>query len=291
MLKIIIFPFFVINQFVTGHAFTMFVETLQVLILACLTVAVLHMLLVFLSRKNRLFAAAEAFASEVDAQEAYRKKIPKHHRRRRRTMRRKPIITESVTHQEYDVDEDELDNDTLTEIETKKPKHETTQSHDFANMEDELKAWMKRETSNWSKTSELSKDGSRVQSVLPTEADATVVPATAGVENTSADGQSATSIDSLFAEQQKALHAKSPDNTSSGNINNTSTESLQLNVATLPRSNRTARTKRSSAKTPTGTGIPNVQCDGSGYTNVMNADGVRQGLQAFDTAMGSFAAF
>lgn len=270
----------------------MFVETLQVLILACLTVAVLHMLLVFLSRKNRLSAVAEAFAAEVDAEEAYRKKIPKHRRRHRRTMRRKPVLTEPVIQEEYDVveDENEQNEDTLPGVGTTQHQLENTPSLDFANMEDELKAWMKRETSNWSKTSDLSKAGTTIQSVSPTEADATAVPATAGMENTSADGQSATSIDSLFAEQQKALLTKSQHKASSGNIINTSTDSLQLNVATVPRSNRSARTKRSS-NPPTGTGIPNVQCDGAGYTNVMNADGIGKGLQAFDTAMGSFAAF
>lgn len=271
----------------------MFIETLQVLILACLTVAVLHMLLVFLSRKNRLSAAAEAFASEVDAEEAYRKRIPKHRRRRRRTMRRKPVMAKSVPQEEDDTvgDEDEPNAGLLAEMEANDTSQETAPSLDFANMEDELKAWMKRETSNWSKTSELAKDGASAQSVSPTETGATAVPATAGVENTSADGQSATSIDVLFAEQQKALLTKSPDNASSSSIQSTSTDSLQLNIATVPRSNRSVRSKRSTAKPPTGTGIPNVQCDGAGYTNVMNADGVGKGLQAFDTAMGSFAAF
>lgn len=266
----------------------MFVETIQVLILACLTVAVLHMLLVFLSRKNRLSAAAEAFAAEVDAEEAYRKKIPKHRRRHRRTMRRKPVIQEN---NEVVNDEDKQNDDTLSGVETKNRPLENTPTLDFANMEDELKAWMKRETSNWSKTNDLTKDDSRVQSVSPTETDVAAVPANAGVENTSADGQSSTSIDALFAAQQKALFTKSPDNASSSSIQNSSTESLQLNVATVPRSNRSVRTNRSSAKQPTGTGIPNVQCNGAGYTNVMNADGIGKGLQAFDTAMGSFAAF
>ena len=137
-------------------------------------------------------------------------------------------------------------------------------------MEDELKAWMRRETTSWAGES------------APATGEAAASAAVAGTANTSADGQSATSIDALFASKQPE-HDEPTDATSA-----MPSHAVQLQVATLP-AKRSTSTKQAQAP---GTGIPTTACDGSGYTNVMNADrGMSGGLQAFDTAMGSFAAF
>lgn len=143
---------------------------------------------------------------------------------------------------------------------------------EYTSMEDELKAWMRRETTSWAGES------------APATGEAAASAAVAGTANTSADGQSATSIDALFASKQPELDAHIDDTTGT-----MPSQAVQLQVATLP-ATRSTSTKQ--AVQAPGTGIPTTACDGSGYTNVMNADrGMSGGLQAFDTAMGSFAAF
>ena len=82
------FPTDLTHSVYTRAAFVMLIETLQVLILACLTIGVLHMLLLYVAKRSSVRDAAESFAAEVEAEEAARARVPARHRRKRRTLRR-----------------------------------------------------------------------------------------------------------------------------------------------------------------------------------------------------------
>lgn len=276
----------------------MLIETLQVLILACLTIGVLHMLLLYVAKRSSVRDAAESFAAEVEAEEAARARVPARHRRKRRTLRRQR--PKRVRFAE-DAEAEEAEETTRGTAATGSAvaSNQASSAPDFAHMEDELKAWMRRETSSWAGGPPANDSSAAV----PTAADATAAaPAAAGVANTSADGQSATSIDALFAQQQQSLERTQAQQARASKPATQATDDapsdlMQLQVATVPRSTATASATRASAKAKrassafAGTGIPDTQCDGTGYTNPMNADDLGGGLKAFDTAMGSFAAF
>lgn len=286
------FPTDLTHSVYTRAAFVMLIETLQVLILACLTIGVLHMLLLYVAKRSSVRDAAESFAAEVEAEEAARARIPARRRRKRRTLRRQRPKRVRFVEAETVAAEEEATGSAVA-------SDQAPNAPDFAHMEDELKAWMRRETSSWAGGPPANDSGAAV----PTAADASdAVPAAAGVANTSADGQSATSIDALFAQQQQSLeqtHAQQAraSQPATKATDDAPSDLMQLQVATVPRSTATASTTRASAKTKrassafAGTGIPDAQCDGTGYTNPMNADDLGGGLKAFDTAMGSFAAF
>lgn len=287
--QIIIFPRFSNSRQIrppvyTLAAFAMLTETLQVLILACLTIGVLHMLLLYVAKRSSVHDAAELFAAEVEAEEAARARVPARRRQKRRTLRRRRPKRVRFS----DAEEEETP---------------STSAPDFAHMEDELKAWMRRETSSWASGANKAAPARDSSAAVPTAADATAAaPAAAGVANTSADGQSATSIDALFAQQQQSLERTQAKQahatkTATQDTDDVPSDLMQLQVATVPRSTATASATRASVKAKrassafAGTGIPDAQCDGTGYTNPMNADDLGGGLKAFDTAMGSFAAF
>ena len=277
----------------------MLIETLQVLILACLTIGVLHMLLLYVAKRSSVRDAAESFAAEVEAEEAARARVPARRRRKRRTLRRqrpKRVRFEA----EAEAEEAEAAGGTAAAVGgAAVASNQVSGAPDFAHMEDELKAWMRRETSSWAGGPPANDSSAAV----PTAADATAAaPAAAGVANTSADGQSATSIDALFAQQQQSLERTQAQQARASKPATQATDDapsdlMQLQVATVPRSTATASATRASVKAKrassafAGTGIPDAQCDGTGYTNPMNADDLGGGLKAFDTAMGSFAAF
>ena len=247
------------------------------------------MFLLYVAKRSSVRDAAESFAAEVEAEEAARARVPERRRRKRRTLRRQRPKRVRFAEAE---EEDEATGEGAS-------SGHGSAAPNFAHMEDELKAWMRRETSSWADGPPANDSGAAVPTAADANADA---PAAAAVANTSADGQSATSIDALFAQQQQSLEqtqaqqerASKPATQSTDDAPN---DLMQLQVATVPRSTATASTTRASAKTKrassafAGTGIPDAQCDGTGYTNPMNADDLGGGLKAFDTAMGSFAAF
>lgn len=277
----------------------MLIETLQVLILACVTIGVLHMLLIYVAKRSSVRDAAESFAAEVEAEEAARARVPARRRRKRRTLRRqRPKRVRFAAEAEAE-EAEEATGMAAAVGGAAVASNQASGAPDFAHMEDELKAWMRRETSSWAGGPPANDSGAAV----PTAADATAAaPAAAGVANTSADGQSATSIDALFAQQQQSLERTQAQQARASKPATQATDDapsdlMQLQVATVPRSTATASATRASAKAKrassafAGTGIPDAQCDGTGYTNPMNADDLGGGLKAFDTAMGSFAAF
>lgn len=277
----------------------MLIETLQVLILACLTIGVLHMLLLYVAKRSSVRDAAESFAAEVEAEEAARARVPARRRRKRRTLRRQRPKRVRFTAEAEAEEAEEATGMAAAVAGSAVASNQVSGAPDFAHMEDELKAWMRRETSSWAGGPPTNDSSAAV----PTAADATAAaPAAAGVANTSADGQSATSIDALFAQQQQSLERTQAQQTRASKPATQATDDapsdlMQLQVATVPRSTATASATRASAKVKrassafAGTGIPDAQCDGTGYTNPMNADDLGGGLKAFDTAMGSFAAF
>ena len=309
--------------------------TIQVLILSLLSVFIIHMILTIVhahhSRTTQsvnmkhyevngddaqyddppydvLHVTAEEELMSEDDTEGNRR-LPKHNKKRRpRRNRQKQrhhvdhnIHPESITEEEstYLNDTQQISHFSNHEASLSPSTHKDDK---FESMEDQLKEWMLKETSNLGKVFN-NKDDHKISTSKPVSA---MEPHTSSHSwsqvnqkgsdgmNSSADGQSSTSIDSLFAKQQielqKAHEDQSPtqsdvDKNESCHIS--SNDVMQLQVATIPHST----TDHTTSSSLPGNGIPDISCDGKGYTNPMNADDLGGGLKAFDTAMGSFAAF